>query len=232
LTLFEPKPLVYAIGDIHGCLSELKQMHEFIDRHIKPEDIIVYIGDYIDRGPDSKGVVDLLIERQKTISNPQVHLLGNHEDMMMEGNYWMVNGGAEAIKSYGLDPYDHGIESRFFQDLCPRDHQEFYAELRYHVLIGKTVFVHAAIDPSYDLDNQADHTKLWVRHFDAYKGDYVGGYTVVRGHTPTTEVIERTNQIMIDTGCVFGNKLTCLIIDPNNPEDRSFHQVKSEQPKW
>lgn len=223
---------VYAIGDVHGCLSEMNQLLAKIDARLKPGDEVVFIGDYIDRGPDSKGVVDVLIERQKNHPNKHVFIKGNHEDLMMSGDYWFQNGGDKAVKSYGLDPLDWQIERSFYGHHCPPDHRAFYSDLVLYYNVGKVVFVHAGIDPDRHLDQQSESVMIWARGYDRYNGEYVGGYTVVRGHTPVNDVVETRNQIMIDTACVFGHKLTCLVIDPNNPEDRDYLSVKSEQPAW
>lgn len=232
MKLFQETKKVFIIGDVHGCLSELIKLLAIIDSKIAPDDEIIFVGDYVDRGPDSKGVVDLLIERQKNHPNKHVFIKGNHEDMLMTGDYWSMNGGAETLKSYGLDPLDFGISREFFKVHCPGPHVGFYKNLKHFYQVGNVVVVHAAIDPWYTLDEQSIHTMIWERQFDKYDGDYKGGFTVVRGHTPVNKVVETRNQIMIDTGCVFGYKMTCLIIDPENPADRSYIEVKSEQPEW
>lgn len=217
---------IFTIGDIHGCLEELKNLLKKVDAQIAPGDVIVFVGDYIDRGPDSKGVVDLLIERSKTHPNEHYFLMGNHEDLLMEGNYWLINGGDETIKSYGFDPFEHQIAYRFIERV-PEDHQEFYKNLLHVYKQDKVVVVHAAISPMVPLHDQSINTMIWDRSYDHYDGEYLDGVTVVRGHTPVNNVRSLSNQVLIDTGCVFGNMLTCLIIDSNNPADRSYLSVQS-----
>lgn len=219
---------IYAIGDLHGCLTELKKMFEFIERHAADSDEIVCIGDYIDRGPDSKGVVDFLIEYHKSGRLKLTCLKGNHEDMMMNGEWWVYNGGDTALVSYGIDPYALGVERDFYRHLCPPEHQRFYESLVLKYRVGNVLFVHANIDPDCSLDDQNSHFMLWARALDRYDGEYPEGVTVVRGHTPIGTWREYTNHIMIDTGCVFGNELTCCIIDPETKE-RQFHTIKAEQ---
>jgi len=218
---------IYAIGDVHGCLNEMKALLAKVDEQIKPEDQIVFLGDYVDRGPDSKGVIEHLIEREKSHQNKHIFIRGNHEDMMMSGEYWFMNGGAEVVKSYGLDPVDYTIQFSFFSDHMPKDHQAFIHRTRLYYQIGRCVFVHANIDPSLSLEDQNANTLIWARHYDGYNGDYNGGWFVVRGHTPVGSVREFRNQIMLDTACVFGGFLTCLVIDPENTDDHHYLEVQS-----
>lgn len=213
---------LFIIGDIHGCRKQLESLLEVVDEQIEEGDEVVFVGDYVDRGPDSKGVIDVILERQKKHPNKHVTLMGNHEDMMMTGAYWIQNGGIQTIQSY-LDNEDDwkDITSHedFLRRFVPYEHKIFLNELKMYHQVGKVVVVHAAIDPSLSLELQNSHTMLWERNFDGYKGDYVGGWTVVRGHTPLNGMKITKNQFMIDTACVFGGELTCLVIDPDNPSN-------------
>lgn len=234
MSLFERSPQLYVIGDIHGCKNELVKLFEWIDSHIQPGDIVVCLGDYVDRGPDSKGVIDLLIERQKNHPNEHVFLYGNHEDLLVHGVFWLQNGGDAALASYGIDPYGFRNEKDFYPNLIPHDHKEFIDGLKRVYQRGKVVCVHANINtrlPAMEQDTPEYHDFLiWSRDQDRYEGEYFGGVTVIRGHTPVDNVIERKNQILLDTACVFGGKLTCCVIDPETLV-RSFYSVKSEN-KW
>lgn len=216
---------IYAIGDVHGCLFELKLLLGFIDEMLKPGDEVVFIGDYIDRGPDSKGVVDLIINRQKNHPNKTIALKGNHEDMMIEGmSGWIMNGGATTIESYGI-PW---IDLPHYWSKFPDNHKEFYTNLPLFYQNGKYVFVHAGIDPGLSLENQTEQCMLWERQFVGYRGEYVDGYTVVYGHTPLERVIERPHQFGIDTACVFGGKLTALVIDTETDHTQTI-QVRANK---
>ena len=210
---------VFAIGDIHGCLNELESMFRKIDAIIKPGDIIVCIGDYIDRGPNSKGVVDLLIKRKATMPYNHVYLKGNHEDMLISGTPgWMLNGAIETLDSYGVDPRK-GVMPFVPMLSLPPEHQEFYRSLVINFTVGKYVFVHAGIDPGLSLSEQSEIGMLWNRDFVGYMGDYKDGHKVVFGHTPLKTPVIRANQFGIDTGCCFdGGYLTCLVVDIETDE--------------
>lgn len=211
---------IYAIGDIHGCLDELKELFVSIDYLIGNDDEVVFLGDYIDRGPDSKGVIDFVIDRlsdKEKYPHKYTALTGNHEVMMLEKEYyWPMNGGIETLKSYGND-----IEN------VPAAHWTFLQNLNINYKVGRTVFVHAGLDPYYGLEEQISEQMLWDRNWVGYDGTYKGDYMVVFGHTPKDKVIEKKNQVNIDTGCVFGNKLTCAILEPENGIIQGILSVKS-----
>jgi len=200
---------IYAIGDIHGCLEELKQILELIDNQIEPEDEIVFLGDYVDRGPDSKGVIDLLIDRRDNDLHKHAFLRGNHEEMMIDyinsngtdGYSWFQNGGFATIISYG------------WGDGIPDTHIYFLEDTKLLYRNGKYVFVHAGIDRRLPIEENTPQKLLWTRNNVDYKGSYPEDVFVVFGHTPKELVNLGPNQVGIDTGCVFGNKLTCAIID-------------------
>lgn len=218
---------IFAIGDVHGCLDSLKEMYGWIQETIEPGDEIVFLGDYIDRGPDSKRVVDFLIDKRQTSTNRIVCLLGNHEEMMLDAlahpNPQEFNGWALMMGRQTMDSYRNAGFSNI-----PADHLEFYKSLTLYYTKGKYVFVHAGIDPNLPLDVQTKNTMIWTRRYDGYNGDYNGGYTVIRGHTPKERIVVTRNQINIDTGAVFGGVLTCVILDTEN-DSQQFYQVKGYQ---
>ncbi|AKF13408.1 calcineurin-like phosphoesterase [Sinorhizobium phage phiN3] len=217
---------LFIVGDVHGCLTQLKDLLEGVDEQIEEGDEVVFVGDYVDRGPDSKGVIDLLIERQKNHPNKHTFLMGNHEDMMLSGDYWLPNGGIQTIKSYipnEEDWKDIPGHADFLRRFVPYEHKVFLNSLKMNYQVGKVVVVHAAIDPACPLEDQSSHTMLWERDFDGYNGEYNGGWTVVRGHTPLNGMKVTKNQFMIDTACVFGGELTCLVIDPDKPSN--YHTI-------
>lgn len=193
----------FAIGDIHGCLDKLTWMLNKIERTRPDGGTVVFLGDYVDRGPDSAGVIDLLI---KGPSNPKwnwICLKGNHEIMMIDAmtgrnvGLWLDNGGHETQKSYG-----HNIPDRHFQWIVP---------LRVYHHDEHRIFVHAGVDESLPMDKQPDNVLLWKRVPDDYSGEYWGKH-LVHGHTPSSSnprtVGNRTN---VDSGAVFGGNLSCAV---------------------
>lgn len=218
---------LFVIGDIHGCLNELIRLLALVDNTIEKDDQIVFIGDYIDRGPDSKGVIDLLIERNRSHPNKHIFLRGNHEDMMMTGeHYWGLNGGIETLQSYGLTVAEYGMGDWLAQ--IPETHRAFLENTQIYYKVGRTVCVHAGLDPGVSLEEQSEKVMLWDRRFYKYVGQYHDDEYVVIGHTPGHEVQETVNQLALDTACVFGGKLSCAIIHPETGVVTDVIQVKSE----
>lgn len=217
---------LFVVGDVHGCLNELELMFDRIDIRHDPGDKIAFVGDYIDRGPDSKGVVDFLIEKSK--SYDMTFIKGNHEDMMMTGTYgWLYNGGVQALYSYGFGPNDitHEMERDFFDHHCPPDHKEFYNNLKLVEKFGKVVVCHAGIHPTFAWDKQDEQTLIWTRDFYNYEGPFKDDVFVVHGHTPRDKNGQRwefDNRVNIDHGCVFGGHLSCLQIDTETLENVVF----------
>jgi serine/threonine protein phosphatase 1 len=191
-------PATYVIGDIHGCLEPLKRLLEKVSPGA--EDEVVFVGDYIDRGPHSREVVDYLLRRPYRC----VFLLGNHERMLLsflEGedeDLFLENGGQETLRSYGGDPQD-----------IPASHLAFFQNLRPIHETPDYLFVHAGIRPMVPVAEQSLHDLIWIRYeFIRYIGKYPK--PVIFGHTPLRQVLMAEDRIGIDTGCVFGGKLTCL----------------------
>ncbi len=200
---------LFVIGDIHGCADELEKMLKIVDGKIQKDDTIICLGDYIDRGPDSKRVVDILLGRANH-PNKHVFLRGNHEVMMIDGeDFWPLNGGIETLRSYGKTPMDFPF---FWQELIP-SHKKFFLDTQMYYQAGRVVCVHAGLDPDVPLEKQNDHFMLWDRTCYGYMGAYHDDEFVVIGHTPGRAVIECTNQLAIDTSCVFGGSLSCAILD-------------------
>lgn len=202
-----PSPLrrdrIYVIGDIHGCLEQLRAL--MMQVSLRNNDELVFIGDYIDRGPDSKGVVDFVLDLRQSHRGKVTCLLGNHEWMLiryLEGNdreLWLLNGGLATLESYGGD------------DKIPHAHREFFHSLSPFHRSQDYLFVHAGIRPGIPLEAQSTEDLVWIRReFYLFPGRFEP--TIVFGHTPLREVFNRDDRIGIDTGCVFGGKLTCLIL--------------------
>lgn len=216
---------VFVIGDVHGCYNELVKLLSIVDSKLTPEDTVVFLGDYIDRGPDSKGVINLLIKRKEKHKNLHVFLRGNHEDMAINHSpYWLHNGGNNTVSSYNYDPMEH----EYMNDAIPSKHWDFMRKTDLVYKQGRVVCVHAGIDPSIPYKEQRESVLLWDRNFVGYDGDYFDDYFVVYGHPPTSYINQKNNQIGIDTGCVFGGHLTCAVIHAKSGNVDEIIQVKSE----
>ena len=195
-----------AIGDVHGCSAALRTLIEVIDP--KPEDTVVTLGDYIDWGPDSRGVIDLLI--RLTDRCHLVPLLGNHEEMLLaalespsELRYWLKFGGRETLDSYRPNGGPEVISG---------DHVRFLKECRdYYETVGH-IFAHANYEPHLPI-HRAGGGKLRWEHIDArVQRPHVSGKKVVVGHTPQVggEVLDLGFLVCIDTDCSRGGWLTAL----------------------
>ncbi len=212
---------VYAIGDIHGCADRLAELHARIadDLARRPTDapLLLHIGDYVDRGPDSAGVVARLAAGPPLPCVPTVNLVGNHEDTMLraldgERPYatdWLFTGGREALASWGLDP--DGPRDLWLSALPASDVAFLRALAPWH-REGDYLFVHAGIRAGVPLESQARQDLLTIRQpFLTHEAPF--GFVVVHGHTPTTNPTVRPNRIGIDTGAVFGGRLTCAVLE-------------------
>ena len=198
---------IFAIGDIHGCYDRLKTLMGKIPIDYS-RDALVFIGDYIDRGPHSVEVVDYLIKLK--IRFPEIIFLkGNHEDMLAkfingaDRFTYLLNGGQRTLDSYLAKP----VQSEFFP--IPADHMEFFKSLRLLYETEEFIFVHAGLRPQVPLASQKTEDLLWIRDkFVSTKYDF--GKRVIFGHTPLKKPLVEPNKIGIDTGAVYGNALTCV----------------------
>ncbi|MGH7211380.1 MAG: metallophosphoesterase [Acetobacteraceae bacterium] len=216
-----PGRRVYAIGDIHGCLAQLTALHAMIEADLATRPVaaplLVHIGDYVDRGPDTAGVIERLRRGPPIAGIPTVNLKGNHEQTMMEalageraaGTDWLFHGGKPAMESYGLDP--DGPRTAW-RTAVPDAHLAFLHQLTLMHREGGYVFAHAGIRPGIRLEEQTQDDLLRIRQPFLFT-DQDLGVIVVHGHTPTKAPVIRSNRIGIDTGAVFGGKLTCLVLD-------------------
>lgn len=210
---------VYAVGDIHGCYDELALLldHLVEDREFSTDDLIVFIGDYIDRGPASRHVIDLLIGFQQEYPLNSVFLRGNHEDMFLDflgfegtqGNSYLVNGGAQCVRSYEARPPYCGEE---IQEEMPPEHISFLTTLHRYAFMGDFVFVHAGVNPLRDLAHQMDEDIFWIRD-EFLNNVHHFNKTIIFGHTPFEDVLfHLPYKIGIDTGLVYGSMLSCIEI--------------------
>jgi serine/threonine protein phosphatase 1 len=222
----------YVIGDIHGCVSELTCLLENLP--LKPADRIVFLGDYIDRGPDSKAVVSYLIGMAKAIDNEMVFLKGNHEDMLLAylgfaGNYgemFLANGGQATLASYGIPLIATSQDSAMAR--IPADHLDFLLRLKNYQVHDSFLCVHAGVQPLKGLEAQSDIDMLWIRN-EFIANPHRLPFTVIFGHTPQIDVLfDLPSKIGIDTGVVYGRKLSCIELDEKNlfQIDRGAHRVR------
>lgn len=217
---------VYAIGDIHGRLDLLRSLREqiLLDWTSSPaaQGVVVFLGDYVDRGPDSRGVIEsLLADRLEDLQT--VHLLGNHEQLLLqflaggEHETWMVNCGYSTMSSYGVDDRaialgDTAAMRESFRQLLPQAHLDFLSSLKAMHFLGDYCFVHAGVRPGVPLARQKEAEVIWIRKlFLESEEDF--GKIVVHGHSIAPEVAWRPNRIGIDTGAYYSDQLTCLVLE-------------------
>lgn len=197
---------ILAIGDIHGCLDKLI---ELLNR-MGPgrTDTIVFLGDYIDRGPDSRGVVEVILGLRQSVPKT-ICLRGNHEDMFLtvytegEGELaFLCNGGGATLASYDITIRE-ALQGRGI----PEGHVSFFSSLPLYYETGEYLFVHAGLRPGLSLADQSPEDLLWIRE-EFICSDWDFGRTVVFGHTPRREPLVTSRRIGIDTGAVYGGFLT------------------------
>lgn len=227
LVVAPPLPIVYAIGDVHGCLDELVEAEERIaaDR-ISPDAVklIVPLGDYVDRGPDSAGVLEYL-SQPSPFDIERVCLCGNHDDAMaafvrdpLANLGWLSVGGDATLKSFGIDPL-HALQPRRRADLrgvlagaVPAHHLAFIDSLPVCLRVGDVVFVHAGLDPTRTLEAQTDEDMMWIREPFLSNGPGIP-ITVVHGHTPSVDISTGPGRIGIDTAACVTGKLSVLRVE-------------------
>jgi serine/threonine protein phosphatase 1 len=217
---------IYAIGDIHGRADLLQSLLTVIDadlRRSRPRRAIhVFLGDYVDRGPDSRAVLDLLIHRMWT--HETVCLKGNHEVFMLDVlkdpaklNDWRKYGGLLTLASYGVTPTmtptaEEQVELiEKLRDAVPEEHLTFMENLPSSFTCGDFFFVHAGVRPGVPLDQQRDQDLFWIRDEFLQSNEGFGKY-IVHGHTPVKAPDIRPNRINIDTGAYATGNLTLLTI--------------------
>jgi serine/threonine protein phosphatase 1 len=228
---------IYAIGDIHGRLDLLELLHDAILEDAQTatgkRKTLIHLGDYIDRGPDSFGVVDRLSEFTNDDFDV-INLKGNHEDFLIRFvqnesklapllDVWRNNGCIETLLSYGIDIRDPGEQSpdeearhirNLLSDAIPKSHMAFYRNLKLRHTIGDYLFVHAGINPDLPMNRQTKTDLIWIRNrFLSHAGPFEK--VIVHGHSisNTPEVLD--HRIGIDTGAYFSNRLTCLVLEDN-----------------
>ncbi|HLH97121.1 MAG TPA: metallophosphoesterase family protein [Xanthobacteraceae bacterium] len=219
---------LYAIGDVHGRSDLLEQLLDRLEAHLAarpvPRPILIFLGDYIDRGPDSRRVIDQLIRLKQR--HEVVYLRGNHERCLMEFlrnpsilATWLRWGGLYTLRSYGLEPKNYldsgeqeGLARSLELILRASGHFDFFDRLETSFTFGDFFFVHAGVRPGLPLDRQSETDLLEIRDVFLSSGSDFGKI-VVHGHTPVPEPDIRANRINIDTGAFATGRLTCLVIE-------------------
>jgi len=221
--------VAYAIGDVHGCLDLLDGLLLGIESEtaaIAGEKWIVMLGDYIDRGPDSSGVIAHLLAPPPADFR-RFCLRGNHEQVMLDflrdpetNAYWLGEGGIETLESYGVDlggfsddaPLSELVER--MEAVIPAAHLSFLNELPFMLVLPRWVFVHAGIRPGIDVDRQRDDDLIWIRE-EFHRAPPTPGWRIVHGHTPAREPVVTPARICVDTHCFFRGRLTAVRVTPD-----------------
>ena len=241
--------MIYAIGDIHGKITMLRQLlAEIVAQPLQEDDTVVFLGDYVDRGEDSRAVIDEVIRFKAEQHANTVFLRGNHEQLMLDSREddpprpaprngfilfeektlnWLQNGGVDTLLSYGLEDYSAWVDS------IPAAHWKFLEDTRFEHLIPGYHFVHAGLLPpnvSWDMGGWGLDPRLWIREEFLNSAADFDGRIVVFGHTPqrTGKPLVQPNKLGIDTGAVFGGPLTCAILEPTSapvPANTRFLQI-------
>jgi serine/threonine protein phosphatase 1 len=218
---------IYAVGDVHGRADLLGALFTRIDADLRafpiPQSVQVFLGDYIDRGPESRQVLDLLIARKRR--HLMLCLKGNHETFAAQFlsnpsvlSNWRHIGGCNTLLSYGVTPTaseDPQVQKKIaaaFRKALPDSHRHFIHGLALSLTCGDFFFAHAGVRPGIPLRQQRRQDLLWIREdFLLHEEDF--GKVVVHGHTPTINPDVRTNRINIDTGAYATGRLTCLVLE-------------------
>jgi len=204
---------LYAVGDIHGCAAELEALLAALP--LARGDTLAFVGDYLDRGPAVRAVIDLLLDLRTRDGLTTVFLRGNHEDMCLAylgragqwGDSWMMNGAAATLRSYGVPL---GTGGPLAAERFPESHLAFLEGLLPWFTADRFLLVHAGIRPGRPLERQSTEDLFWIRE-EFIQRPHDLPHTVVFGHTPRREILlDLPYKIGIDTGCVYGGRLTAI----------------------
>lgn len=214
---------VYAIGDVHGCDDRLAALHVAVGADLAQRPVqhplLVHLGDYIDRGPESAAVLDRLARPLAPAPGLRaINLMGNHEDMLMralqsgsqqDAAHWLHNGGGETLASWGLSWRDRPAA---WEAGIPPAQLGLLRALVPCCQVGGYIFVHAGLRPNVPLAGQTREDLMWIREpFLSFAGELPA--VAVHGHTPEPEPALRRHRIGIDTGAVLGGALTCVVLE-------------------
>tara|TARA_B100000579_G_C22804240_1_gene841589 strand:+ start:1067 stop:1780 length:714 start_codon:yes stop_codon:yes gene_type:complete len=233
---------ICAIGDIHGCLKEFKLLEKKIfsnEKFIKNKNLLIFLGDYIDRGLESKQVIDQIIKLKKNINVK--FLMGNHEEFMIDFLFnkknniksWLNFGVDQTFRSYNVeiveyikDGFDDHIINNLRESLLEKmeiEHKEFFKNLDLTYSSEKYLFVHAGIDPQKQIKDQTKKDFLWHRSENFFNKDFKFEKIIVHGHTPEENIINNPFRINVDTGCYFSGKLSCVLLNDLNDNREFLH---------
>ena len=223
--------LVYAVGDIHGYSAQLGALIREISDDLarsRPDErpLLVFLGDYIDRGPDSRGAIDMVLALEEDGPFEVVALKGNHEDALLRvltdedfGPNWIRNWGQSTLRSYGVEvpaPGTEAVETARVQaqlaSALPLAHHDFLRRCVMSRTVGDYLFVHAGVRPGVPLSEQEDRDLMWIR-YDFLESDEDFGKVVVHGHTPSDEPERKANRIGLDTGVYYSGVLTAVRLE-------------------
>ncbi|MEO8757854.1 MAG: metallophosphoesterase [Devosia sp.] len=234
---------VYAIGDVHGCLDQLIALEAQIAEDglgIEGEKWLVTVGDYIDRGPASKAVIEHVMGPAPP-SFKRFALLGNHEAMLLDflqnpaaHAYYLEEGGAATLRSYGIEldypPLRSAEPTRLLlEERFPAAHRDFIASLPIYLSLPGWLFVHAGIRPGVPLAMQTDDDLIWIRA-PFLTSQLTGGLRVVHGHTPNLDIVTTPHRIDVDTQCYATGKLSAARIKPDGTT--KFFSVTGPASGW
>jgi serine/threonine protein phosphatase 1 len=201
------KERIFIIGDVHGCLGMLQRLMEKIQW--RPDsDRLIFLGDYVDRGEDSRGVIEYMLGISRSAERVDF-LMGNHERILLDfiegrdASTFFLNGGTSTLNSYRM--FRHGCENA----LIPDEHVDFLRSLKPWIELDDYYVVHAGLRPGVELENQDQEDLLWIRDSFIFSA-YPFRKKIIFGHTPFSRPLVMENKIGLDTGAVYGNKLTCL----------------------
>lgn len=221
-----PGTRVYAVGDIHGCLDLLERLVARIERDAAKSTAqlhLVFLGDYVDRGSDTKGVVDFLLRIPDRFSTRFIR--GNHDQSLLDfldspATYreWRDFGATETLRSYGVPPpvspdLPDLIQARDqLARAIPNEHMRFFTSLLASFEIGDYLFVHAGLRPQVDIAKQTLRDMMWIRDdFLLSTEDF--GKIIVHGHSPQADPVHRDNRIGVDTGAYLTGRLTAAVLE-------------------
>ena len=224
---------IFSIGDIHGCLKQLISLQKKIinsEDFKKDNDLLIYLGDYIDRGPHTKIVINQIIKLQNE-NIKSIFLMGNHEQVMIDFlfnkinnlRYWLSLGADQTFRSYDIEVAefikdgfgDKKIEKlrNVFLNQLTEKHIHFLKNLKLSYTLGKYLFVHAGVNPEKSILEQNKEDFLWSRSDKFFDKNFKFEKIVVHGHTPEKEVVNFPYRINIDTGCFFSGKLSSVYLN-------------------
>lgn len=216
---------VYVIGDVHGCFDQLMSLEQKIyaeKKSSEQDDLIITLGDYVDRGPRSADVIEHLLAPPEA-NFERICLLGNHELAMLDYlenrlplQSWMRLGGTQTLLSYGIDidrletlySKSKQVDEKI-RELVPNSHKQFLKDLPILIQTRRFLFVHAGIRPNVDIEDQKDHDLITIRD-EFYKNADLSDYIVIHGHTPVKSPQLKTNRLNIDTGAYRSGVLSAV----------------------